>query len=72
MLNKWKRVRKMSFDKHMGKEHRKPYYKTAQRVDKTCRNHGTCAHCLSNRQYSSTKQKAIAKSKLDEWDESLA
>lgn len=38
-----------------GKEKRKPY-RGAKAIDKTCRNHGSCEVCLSNRQYSSAKR----------------
>jgi len=31
-----------------GKEHRKPY-RGSKRFDCTCRNHGSCDYCLSNR-----------------------
>ena len=50
----------MAFDKAIksGKEHRKPYTK-AKAVDKTCRNHGSCEYCASNRLY--TARKAIEK-----------
>lgn len=40
----------MSFDKYMGKEHRKPY-KGSKAIDKSCRNHGGCDWCLGNRKY---------------------
>lgn len=40
----------MSFDKYMGKEHRKPY-KGSKVIDKSCRNHGDCDWCLGNRKY---------------------
>lgn len=40
----------MSLDKAIqhGKEHRKPY-KGAKAIDRTCRNHGSCAWCRENR-----------------------
>lgn len=46
----------MSLDKAIehGKEKRKPYHK-AKSVDKTCRNHGSCPRCKSNRQYQGKK-----------------
>ena len=44
----------MSFDKHMGKEHRKPY-RGGKAIDKTCRNHGGCPTCRANRLHSNTK-----------------
>lgn len=33
-----------------GKEHRKPY-RRSRRFDRTCRNHGSCNWCRSNRTY---------------------
>lgn len=40
----------MSLDKAIlyGKEKRKPY-RGSKEIDKTCRNHGTCEWCKSNR-----------------------
>jgi len=40
----------MSLDKAIryGKEKRKPYY-GSKAVDCSCRNHGSCSYCLSNR-----------------------
>lgn len=32
-----------------GKEHRKEYIKYAQKVDKSCRCHGSCSYCRGNR-----------------------
>lgn len=47
----------MSLDKAIkyGKEHRKQYRK-AKAIDKTCRNHGSCDWCKSNRLYQSKKE----------------
>lgn len=45
----------MSFDKYMGKEHRKQYH-GAKAVDSTCRNHGSCAYCKSNRTFKNRKR----------------
>jgi 5-methylcytosine-specific restriction endonuclease McrA len=42
----------------MSKTLRKPYTKS-KRFDKTCRNHGSCAYCKSNRMYS-TKKRLVA------------
>ena len=39
-----------------GKEHRKSY-RGAKAVDATCRNHGSCGWCESNRLHSSRKRK---------------
>ena len=55
----------MSFDKHMGKEHRKPY-RGAKAIDTTCRNHGGCPWCEGNRKHFDTKYRKIADEKLDE------
>ena len=50
----------MSFDKAIkyGKEHRKPY-RGGKAVDKTCRNHGGCPRCLSNRMHKFRRQMPI-------------
>lgn len=40
------------------KEKRKPYRK-AKKIDKSCRNHGSCKWCLDNRLYSSKKRKEM-------------
>lgn len=45
----------MSFDKYMGKEHRKQYY-GSKAIDRTCRNHGSCGYCKSNRTYKNRKR----------------
>jgi hypothetical protein len=47
----------VSLDKAIkhGKEHRKQYRK-AKAIDKTCRNHGSCDWCKSNRLYQSKKE----------------
>ena len=48
----------MSMDKAIesGKEHRKKYY-GSKAIDKSCRCHGSCAFCLSNRMYQYKKEK---------------
>lgn len=48
----------MSLDKAIkhGKEHRKEYYKTAPKVDKTCRCHGGCEWCKGNRTHKYEKK----------------
>lgn len=48
----------MSLDKaiNSGKEHRKPYRKS-KAFDKTCRNHGSCPYCESNRKHSTEVRK---------------
>lgn len=48
----------MSLDKAIthGKEKRKPYRKS-RRFDRTCRNHGSCSYCESNRKHHNNKRK---------------
>lgn len=48
----------MSMDKAIksGKEHRKEYY-GSEAIDKSCRCHGGCSFCLSNRMYRYKKEK---------------
>jgi hypothetical protein len=50
----------MSLDKSInsGKDHRRKYY-GSKSFDKTCRNHGSCPCCESNRIYKN--KKAISK-----------
>lgn len=45
----------MSFDKYMGKEHRKQY-RSSKAIDRTCRNHGSCEYCKSNRTFKNRKR----------------
>lgn len=54
----------MSLDKSIksGKEHRRQY-RGSKRFDRTCRNHGGCPYCESNRKHSTEKRKLIAKDK---------
>lgn len=49
----------MSFDKDYPnrKDHRKPYLKGSKRFDLSCRCHGSCTWCLSNRIHSINKEK---------------
>ena len=54
-----------------GKEHRveygtknQPYCKA---VDPSCRNHGSCLWCLSNRTYKNKRSKTIALEKIKEY-----
>lgn len=51
-------VRTMSFDKAIEhkKEHRKPYRKLCEQIDKSCRCHGGCEYCLGNRMYQKKKE----------------
>ena len=47
----------MSLEKAIksGKERRKPY-RGSKAVDKTCRNHGSCPYCKSNRLHKNKKR----------------
>lgn len=57
----------MSLDKAIehGKEHRKPYC-GSKAIDRTCRNHGGCNVCESNRWHSTRKREAAAQAQLEE------
>lgn len=62
----------MSFDKHMGKEHRKPFLSKHKRtkqksIDCTCRNHGSCIRCENNRRINELKNIARTDSQLKEY-----
>ena len=48
----------MSLDKAIEhkKEHRKPYYKFCEQIDKSCRCHGGCDRCFNNRMYQKKKE----------------
>lgn len=49
-----------------GREHRKPYYRKAQSVSKSCRCHGGCEYCLGNRMHHDRKMdEALNQSRLD-------
>lgn len=48
-----------------GKEKRKPYY-GAKAIDHTCRNHGSCDYCKSNRLHSTRKREEARKVSLKE------
>ena len=56
----------MSFDKYMGKERRKPYYRRGKHAT-TCRPHGGCPYCLNDRMYQQTKAKMYADMEIKEW-----
>lgn len=58
----------MGLDKAIlyGKEKRKPYY-GPKAFDCTCRNHGSCEYCLSNRLYRFNKAKLSSDQKLDDY-----
>ena len=51
-----------------GKEYRKQYT-GAKAVDKTCRNHGSCAWCEGNRKHSRTKRELAAEQYMEEYEE---
>ena len=57
----------MSLDKAIehGKEHRKQYT-GAKAIDCTCRNHGCCEWCKSNRLYQQMKQEEASRQALME------
>ena len=48
-----------------GKEHRKQYT-GAKAIDCTCRNHGSCDWCKSNRLYQQLKAEEASKQALEE------
>ena len=48
------------------KEHRKPYY-GAKAIDCSCRNHGTCGYCLSNRLNKNNKREQRMAAALEEY-----
>lgn len=58
----------MSLDKSIQseKERRKPYC-GAKAVDSTCRNHGSCGWCLSNRTYKNAKKIFLMEQKELKW-----
>ena len=58
----------MSLDKGIkyGKEHRKEYY-DCRAIDRTCRSHGSCPWCRSNRFYKYAKQNVNAKQQIEEY-----
>jgi len=45
----------------------KQEYTKSKRFDKTCRNHGTCSYCKSNRTYKNSKYDDL-KDLIDEYD----
>ena len=58
----------MSLEKSIkhGKEHRKEYRGSA-RWDGTCRNHGSCGYCKSNRTIFDKRARARTEGQVDEW-----
>ena len=57
----------MSLDKAIkhGKEHRKPY-RGSKRFDGSCRNHGLCGWCISNRAHKNKKRIAAMNTQMKE------
>jgi hypothetical protein len=57
----------MSLEKaiHFGKEYRKPYYR-ASSVSSSCRPHGGCPICLSNRIHSNLVRMMVADETADD------
>lgn len=41
------------------KDWRRPYVRTAERVDRTCRCHGTCAYCALGRQHAAQRREPV-------------
>jgi len=58
----------MSLDKAIKhkKEKRKPY-RGSKAIDCTCRNHGSCSYCESNRTIFDTKARMRLEGQEDEW-----
>ncbi|MCH1972597.1 hypothetical protein MCI89_09620 [Muricomes sp. OA1] len=58
-----------------GKERRKSFSKEtgtyAKSIDYTCRNHGSCEWCLSNRIYKNKKRELSSKEQLKEFIKEL-
>lgn len=48
------------------KEHRKPY-RGSKAIDCSCRNHGTCGYCLSNRLNKNNKREQKMAAALEEF-----
>jgi hypothetical protein len=57
----------MSLDKAIqhGQEKRKPY-RRSKAFDATCRNHGSCPYCESNRRHNERRRRVIATEKQQE------
>ena len=49
-----------------GKEHRKIYY-GSKAIDKSCRNHGSCAWCEENRKHKYIKKEKKMLDRMKEW-----
>ena len=50
----------------MSRTYRKPYTKS-KRFDRTCRNHGSCPYCMSNRTFSDRKKRYFWKLDLKDF-----
>lgn len=48
-------------------EHRKPYY-DSRRWDKSCRCHGKCSYCYSNRMFNTLRHKNDMQEQIKELD----
>jgi hypothetical protein len=48
------------------KEYRKPYY-GSKAIDVTCRNHGSCSYCESNRKHSKFIANLASQDKLKDY-----
>ena len=70
LMTKNNGVNTMSLDKAIenGKEKRKQY-KGAKADDSTCRNHGSCVRCKSNRLYQRNKTDEASRQALEENEE---
>lgn len=55
----------MAFDNHYPnrKDRRKAYVRKAERCDRSCRPHGGCPHCLSDRMANTRRREASANSR---------
>lgn len=49
-----------------GKEHRKQYRKS-KRFDRSCRNHGSCSYCKSNRTFFDKRKRLAADEAIEEF-----
>ncbi len=59
----------MSFDKYYPKrKDKRKQYRGAKAFDRSCRNHGNCSYCMSNRQHSNKKklEEAVVKEKYEQ------
>lgn len=62
----------MTLDKAIehGKEKREKY-RGAKRVDRSCRNHGTCSFCRGDRKHKTDKKELSSKEQIDELNERI-